>query len=121
MDPSITIELAPGITPQARATLRKYLSDQFRLSDAEWQQVQSAIDDYSTRSAVIFSERRYTFKQFYAVFINGTYARPYLHQLAETADPARDGPPLQAETARRFWHGSTSMALCHRPSLAQNT
>lgn len=101
MDPSIAIELALGLTPEARAALRNYLSNQFRLSDAEWQHLRSAIN-LLARSAVTFSGRRYSFKQFYAVFINGTYARPFLQQLAATADPERAGPPLQAATARKI-------------------
>jgi len=56
----------------------------------------------ASRSRPTFSERRYTFQQFYAVFINGTYARPYLRRLAETDAPERDGPQLQAETARKI-------------------
>ena len=98
---SVTIELAPGLTAEGRATLRKYLTDPFQLSDPEWQQVRSAID-LLARSTIIFAERRYTFQQFYAFFINGTYARPYLRQLAETDAPERDGPQLQAETARKI-------------------
>jgi len=101
MDPAVAIELAPGLTAEDRAALRKYLADPFRLSDAEWQQVRSAID-LLARSAIVFSERRYTFKRFYASFINGTYATPYLRQLAATAAPERDGPHLQAETARKI-------------------
>lgn len=101
MDSSITIELAPGLTAEDRAALRQYLADPFRLSDAEWQRVRSAID-LLARSTIVFSERRYTFQQFYAVFINGTYARPYLRQLAATEAPERDGPQFQAETARKI-------------------
>ncbi len=101
MDSSIAIELASGLTAEDRAALRQYLAEPFRLSDAEWQRVRSAID-LLARSSIIFAERRYTFQQFYAVFINGTYARPYLRQLAETEAPERDGPQLQAETARKI-------------------
>jgi len=101
MDPSVAIELAPGLTAEDRGALRKYLADPYRLSDAEWQRVRTAID-LLARSTIVFSERRYTVKQFYAVFINGTYARPYLRQLAETDAPERDGPRLQAETARKI-------------------
>ena len=98
---SVNIELAPGLVAEGRAALRKYLTDPFQLSDPEWQQVRSAID-LLARSTIIFAERRYTFQQFYAFFINGTYARPYLRQLAETDAPERDGPQLQAETARKI-------------------
>ena len=88
MAPSIFIEVAPGLTTEARTALRNYLSDQFRLSDTEWQQVRSAIN-LLARSTVTFSGRRYTFKQFYGVFINGTYARPFLQQLATAVDLER--------------------------------
>lgn len=63
--------------------------------------MRSAID-LLAQSTIVFAERRYTFQQFYAVFINGTYARPYLRQLAETDTLERDGPQLQAETARKI-------------------
>lgn len=101
MDSSITIELAPGLTAQDRAALKQYLADPFRLSDAEWQRVRSAID-LLARSTIVFSERHYAFQQFYTVFINGTYARPYLRQLAESDALERDGPQFQAATARKI-------------------
>jgi hypothetical protein len=101
MTPSILIELAPGLTQRTRAALQTYLGNPFRLSDADWQLIRSAID-LLARSTVIFSERRYSFKQFYATFVNGTYARPYLQQLAATATPERDGPTFQAEIARKI-------------------
>lgn len=101
MTSAILIELAPGLTQETRAALQAYLGNPFRLSDADWQLIRSAIG-LLARSTVIFSQRRYTFRQFYATFVNGTYARPYLQQLAATATPERDGPALQAEIARKI-------------------
>jgi hypothetical protein len=95
------IELTPGLTQEARTALQAYLRNPFGLSDSEWQLIRSAID-LLARSTVVFSQRRYTFKQFYATFINGTYARPYLQQLAVIDAPEQDGPALQAEIARKI-------------------
>jgi hypothetical protein len=101
MHEDIIIELAPDLTAEDVEVLRRYLADSFRLSDQEWQRLRAAIERLS-RSTVVFSGRRYLFGRFYDVFINGTYARPFLQQLRHLSDLPREGPALQADVARRI-------------------
>lgn len=101
MHEDITIELTPGLTAEDMEVLRRYLADSFRLSDQEWQRLRAAMDRLS-HSTVVFGGRRYRFRRFYDVFINGTYARPFLRQLRHLSDLRRDGPALQADVARKI-------------------
>jgi len=101
MAENITIELASDFTAEDAEVLRHYLADPFRLSGQDWQRLRTAIDRLS-RSTVVFDSQRYAFKRFYAIFINGTYARPFLRQLRHLSDLQREGPALQAEVARKI-------------------
>ena len=101
MTEDITIELAPDLTAEDMEALRRYLADSFRLSDDEWQRLRTAIDQLS-QSTVIFGGRQYHFSRFYAVFVNGTYAQPFLQQLRHLSDLQREGPALQADVARKI-------------------
>jgi len=101
MSEDIAIELTPDLTAEDTEVLRRYLVDSFRLSDQEWQRLRSAIDRLS-RSTVVFGGRQYHFSRFYNVFINGTYARPFLQQLRHLSDLQRQGPALQADVARKI-------------------
>ena len=98
---SPTIELTSALTNEDAAVLRRYLADPFHLSDQDWQRLRAVIDSLS-QSTVVFGDRRYRFKRFYAIFINGTYARPYLQQLGELDDLQREGVALQASIARKL-------------------
>jgi len=101
MPKDLTIELAPDLTAEDVEVLRRYLADPFRLSDQDWQRLRGAIDRLS-HSTVVFGGRRYPFQRFYDVFINGTYAGPFLQQLRHVGDLQREGPALQADVARRI-------------------
>jgi hypothetical protein len=97
----VSIELPPTLTTEDNAILRFYLADSFRLSDAQWQRLRTAIDNLSS-STVIFGGRRYRFKRFYNAFINGTYAYPFLQQLSTLDNLEREGAVLQADIARKI-------------------
>lgn len=101
MSEDIIIELASDLTAEDVEVLRRYLADSFRLSDQEWQRLRTAIDRLS-RSTVVFGGRRYRFRRFYNVFINGTHARPFLRQLRHLSDLQHEGPALQANVARKI-------------------
>ena len=99
MPEDTTIELAPDLTDEDVAVLRRYLADPFHLSDQEWQHLRTAVDRLA-QSAVVFGDRQYGFRRFYDLFINGTYARPFLRRLRHLRDLQQEGPVLQASVAR---------------------
>ena len=101
MPTEIHIELTPELTSAGITILRRYLAQPNQFSDSEWQQVRTAIDQLA-RSIVLYGNRRYSFERFYATFINGTYARPFLAQLQSSDNLQQRGAALQAENARKI-------------------
>lgn len=70
-------------------------------SGQEWRTLRQVVDKLA-RAEVQFGTQRYRFAQFYRAFINGTYAYPFLAELAELADIERDGLKRQAQIARQI-------------------
>lgn len=101
MPQEIAIHTVDQITDADLSLLRRYLADNIHLSEAEWRRLRNVIDRLS-QSEVNFGGRRYTFRRFYATFINGTYARPFLQQLQPLTDLQREGTALQASLARKI-------------------
>jgi hypothetical protein len=101
MQSILLVEISPSLMAEDNATLRLYLTDPFRLSDAQWQRLRAAIDKLSS-SVVVFGGRRYRFKRFYDAFINGTYAYPFLQRLSALDNLEREGAVLQADIARKI-------------------
>jgi hypothetical protein len=101
MSTEIRIELTPELTSSGITILRRYLAQSNQFTDREWQQVRTAID-LLARSIVLYGNRRYSFERFYATFINGTYARPFLAQLQSVDNLQQHGVALQAESARKI-------------------
>ncbi len=97
----IAIELAPYLSPEDIALLRRYLSEALHFSGEEWQRLRQVIRQLG-KSTVQFGHRRYHFDRFYAVFIDTTYAHPFLARLSKAADVERDGQRWQAQTARKI-------------------
>mgnify|MGYP000683946733 CR=1 FL=1 len=92
----------PDLTPSEIALLRRYLTDSHQFSGREWCRMRQAIDKLA-HCEVQFGARRYRFTQFYRIFINGTYAYPFLKELADLSDADGEGLELQAQVARQIW------------------
>lgn len=101
MGSPIHIELISELTTADITILRRYLSQSNQFSDSEWHQLRSAIDKMASCS-ISFGDRHYSFQRFYATFINGTYARPFLAQLQRSGDLQKEGGTLQAQNARKI-------------------
>lgn len=101
MSAEIRIELSPELTPTGVTILRRYLAQSNQFTDREWQQVRMAVDQLA-HSVILYGNRRYSFERFYATFINGTYARPFLAQLQSVDNLKQHGVALQAENARKI-------------------
>ena len=101
MGQEVTISLTIELTAEETTVLRRYLASSVHFSEHEWRTLRTAIDNLSI-CEVDFNGRRYTFQRFYATFINGTYARPFLRQLPGTKELAQEGATLQATIARKI-------------------
>lgn len=101
MAQEVTVTITAKLTDEDIAVLRRYLANAVHLSEREWRTLRNAIDRLSA-CEVDFNGRRYTFQRFYATFINGTYARPFLRQLPEVKNLGQDGAALQAMIARKI-------------------
>ena len=111
MPQEISIHIVNELTDTDLPILRRYLANAVHLSEAEWRHLRNAINHLS-RSEVNFGGRRYTFRRFYATFINGTYARPFLQQLQSLNDLQLEGTALQASMARKImtWLASNGLS-----------
>lgn len=92
----------PELLSSEVALLRRYLTESHLFSGQEWREMRQALDRVA-RCEVQFGTRRYRFAQFYSTFINGTYAYPFLSELASLTDIEREGQKLQARIARQIW------------------
>jgi hypothetical protein len=92
----------PNLTVREIKILRRYLAESHRFSGQEWRALRRAVDKLA-RCEVQFGTQHYRFNQFYRTFINGTYAYPFLAELAELSDVERQGLKLQARVARQIW------------------
>ena len=101
MQPTVVVTLIAQPTDQEMTILRGYLLDAHHLSAEEWRTLRSVIDRLA-QCMVDFSGRNYTFREFYATFVNGTYARPFLAQLPKLRDLEQEGAALQATIARKI-------------------
>lgn len=101
MAQEVTVTITAKLTDEEMAVLRRYLANAVHLSEREWRTLRNAIDRLSA-CEVDFNDRRYTFQRFYATFINGTYARPFLRQLPGTKNLEQEGAALQATIARKI-------------------
>ncbi|MEZ4870220.1 MAG: hypothetical protein R3C14_53315 [Caldilineaceae bacterium] len=111
MTREVFIEVKEELSNTGLAILRRYLADAIRLTEAEWRQLRAVIHQLS-QSEVNFDGRRYTFRRFYATFINGTYARPFLRQIQTMEQLQTEGSALQAAMARKIvtWLISSGLA-----------
>jgi len=101
MTEAITIS-KPDLTAHEVTILRRYLTESHLFSGQEWRDMRQIIDKLAG-SEVQFGAQRYRFAQFYRAFINGTYAYPFLAELAELSDAEQNGLKLQARVARQIW------------------
>jgi len=101
MTKAVTIP-KPDLTRPETTLLRRYLTESHRFSGQEWHALRQTIDKLAL-AEVQFGVQHYRFAQFYRAFINGTYAYPFLADLAELADIERDGLNRQAQIARQIW------------------
>ncbi len=92
----------PDLTAQEVVLLRRYLTESHQFSGAEWRELRRAIDKLAN-CEVQFGAQRYRFAQFYRAFINGTYAYPFIAELAQLANVELSGLQLQARVARQVW------------------
>ena len=92
----------PDLTTHESTILRRYLAESHRFSGQEWRELRQAVDKLA-RCEVQFGAQRYRFAQFYRVFINGTYAYPFLAELARLSNIEQQGLKLQARVARQIW------------------
>jgi len=92
----------PDLHPAEIALLRRYLTESHLFSGREWQALRQILDKL-TGCEVQFGTKRYLFTQFYNTFINGTYAYPFLSELANLTDIEPEGHKLQARVARQIW------------------
>jgi len=101
MTKTVTI-LKPDLIVQEIKLLRRYLIESHLFSGQEWRVLRRVIDKLAC-CEVQFGAQRYRFAQFYRAFINGTYAYPFLAELAELSDVEQEGLKLQARVARQIW------------------
>ncbi len=92
----------PDLTAHEITILRRYLTESHLFSGREWRELRQVIDKLAS-CEVQFGAHRYHFAQFYRVFINGTYAYPFLTKLADLSDIEQEGLKLQARVARQIW------------------
>ncbi len=101
MTKTVTIP-KPDLVVQEIKILRRYLTESHLFSGREWRELRQVIDKLAG-CEVQFGAQRYRFAQFYRAFINGTYAYPFLAELAELSDVEQKGLKLQARVARQIW------------------
>lgn len=92
----------PELLPPEVTLLRRYLTESHLFSGQEWRELRQILDRLAG-CEVQFGTRGYRFAQFYSSFVNGTYAYPFLSELANLTDTERDGQKLQARIARQIW------------------
>ncbi len=98
MTQTVTIP-KPDLTTQEITILRRYLTESHRFSGQEWRELRQIMDRLAG-CEVQFGTQRYRFARFYRMFINGTYAYPFL---AELSNVEQEGLKLQARVARQIW------------------
>jgi hypothetical protein len=92
----------PDLTAHETTILRRYLTESHLFSGQEWRELRQIIDKLAG-CEVQFGTQRYRFAQFYRAFVNGTYAYPFLAELAGLSDVEQEGLKLQARVARQIW------------------
>ena len=92
----------PDLLPSEIVLLRRYLTESHLFSGQEWRDLRRVIDKLAN-CKVRFGTKPYRFVQFYRTFVNGTYAYPFLSELAKLTDVDREGQKLQARVARQIW------------------
>ena len=91
----------PDLTAHEIALLRRYLAESHLFSGQEWRDLRWVVDKLAN-CEVQFGAQGYRFAQFHRAFINGTYAYPFLAELANLADVEGEGSKLQARMARQI-------------------
>lgn len=98
---NIAIVLSSELTGEDRTILHRYLDEALSFSGTEWRRSREAIGRLA-KSTIRFSARWYRFDQFYRLFIDNTYAHPFLNHILETPDLEQAGPRLQADISRKI-------------------
>lgn len=93
--------IKPNLTEAEIVLSRRFFTDSHFFSAQEWRQLRQ-LNRKLLKCQVIFDNQRYTFKQFYRTFINGTFAYPFLRALPNLTDIPKDGVKLQASVARQM-------------------
>ena len=91
----------PNLTKEEIALSRRFLTESHYFSAKQSRQVRQ-VNDKLAGWGVLFKGNRYTFKEFYRTFINGTYAYPLLNALPQLTDIAKEGLKVQARAARKI-------------------
>lgn len=91
----------PNLTEAEIVLSRRFFTDSHFFSAQEWRQLRQ-LNKKLLNCKVQVDNQRYTFKQFYKTFINGTFAYPFLRALPNLTDIAKEGIKLQASVARKI-------------------
>lgn len=95
------VQISPKLKHAHRRVLLEYLQSESRLSRPQWLTLVEAIDLLG-ESTLILRRRRYTFREFYDIFVDKEFADHFLGALIETPDLEREALTLQASVARRI-------------------